>query len=59
LDVLNEALWRLALEAEGRLGLRGAIEERYQRLRALLDERLGLAPAQETRRLYLRLLGNA
>ena len=25
-DLLNEVLWRLALEAEGRLGLREAIE---------------------------------
>jgi DNA-binding SARP family transcriptional activator len=56
-DVLNENLWRLALEAEGRLGLREAIEARYERLCALLDERLGLEPAQETRALYLRLLG--
>lgn len=56
-DVLNEALWRLALEAEGELGLRESIEDRYSRLRALLDERLGLEPAKETRSVYLRLLG--
>ncbi|MGH2796570.1 MAG: AfsR/SARP family transcriptional regulator [Thermoleophilaceae bacterium] len=55
-DALNEALWRLALAAEGRLGLREAIEERYSRLRELLSERLGLEPASETRTLYLRLL---
>jgi two-component SAPR family response regulator len=57
IDNLNEAFWRLALEAEGRLGLRGAIDERYERLRRLLDERLGLDPAHETRALYLELLG--
>jgi DNA-binding SARP family transcriptional activator len=58
-DVLSESLWRLALEAEGRLGLREAIEARYERLRRLLDERLGLEPAQETRALYLELLGQS
>lgn len=56
-DVLDEDLWRLALEAEGALGLREAIEERYERLRDLLQERLALEPAKETRALYLRLLG--
>jgi DNA-binding SARP family transcriptional activator len=56
LDVLNESLWRLALEAEGELGLREAIEARYRRLVGLLDQRLGLEPAKETRTLYLRLL---
>jgi DNA-binding SARP family transcriptional activator len=56
IDALNEALWRLALAAEGRLGLRQAVEERYSRLRELLTERLGLEPASETRTLYLRLL---
>lgn len=57
LDLLNEDLWRLALEAEGQLGLREAIEARYDRLRTLLDRRLGLAPAKETRALYLELMG--
>lgn len=55
-DVLNEGLWRLALEAEGELGLREAIEARYRELGALLEERLGLEPSTETRGLYLRLL---
>jgi DNA-binding SARP family transcriptional activator len=55
-DRLNEGLWRLALEAEGALGLRDAVAQRYERLRALLDERLGLEPAQETRLLLRRLL---
>lgn len=56
IDALNEALWRLALEAEAALGLREAVSERYEQLRALLDERLGLEPAQETRILHRRLL---
>jgi DNA-binding SARP family transcriptional activator len=55
-DALNETLWRLAMEAESALGLREAVAERYERLRSLLDERLGLEPAQETRHLHLRLL---
>ena len=40
-DPLNEVLWRLALEAEGRLGPRQAIEVRYERLCRMLGERLG------------------
>ena len=48
-DGLNESLWRLAMEAESELGLREAVAERYERLRALLDARLGLEPAHETR----------
>jgi DNA-binding SARP family transcriptional activator len=55
-DRLNESLWRLAMEAESALGLREAVAERYERLRALLDECLGLEPAQETRLLHRRLL---
>ena len=58
-DELNEALWRLALEAEGALGLREAIEERCGRLREILGERLALEPTKETRALYLRLLNQA
>jgi DNA-binding SARP family transcriptional activator len=56
LDLLNEGLWRLALEAEGSLGLREAISERYKALCELLDERLGLEPDRETRLLHRRLL---
>lgn len=56
-DELNEALWRLAMEAEGGLGLRESVEERYERLRTLLDERLGLEPQRDTRLLCRRLLG--
>lgn len=55
-DLLHEGLWRLALEAEGALGLREAIDDRYQRLRGLLEERLGLEPERKTRALYLELL---
>jgi DNA-binding SARP family transcriptional activator len=55
LDGLDEALWRLALEAESGLGLREAVEERYEILRRLLDERLGLEPTRETRLLRRRL----
>lgn len=58
-DVLNEALWRVALAAEGRLGLREAIAERYETLHQLLDERLGLEPDSSTRTLYRRLLSQA
>jgi DNA-binding SARP family transcriptional activator len=56
IDTLNESFWRIAMEAETALGLREAVVERYERLRALLDERLGLEPAQETRLLHRRLL---
>ena len=56
-DTLNESLWRLAMEAEHALGLREAVAERYERLRDLLGERLGLEPARETRHLHRRLLG--
>lgn len=57
LETLDEGLWRLAMEAEATLGLRSALDERYEKLRALLDERLGLEPQRETRALYLSLLG--
>jgi DNA-binding SARP family transcriptional activator len=56
LDPLNEAGYRLAMHAEGALGLREAIIERYERLVHHLDERLGLQPDRETRRLYHQLL---
>lgn len=58
-DALDENVWRLALEAEGALGLRDAIDKRYGQLRHLLRERLALEPARETRALYLRLLGQS
>lgn len=56
-DVLNEGLWRLAMEAEAALGLRAAVTDRHDRLRQTLEERLGLQPERETRRLFRRLLG--
>jgi transcriptional activator/GIY-YIG catalytic domain-containing protein len=58
-DALDEDTWRLALEAEGELGLREALEARYGRLQEILDARLGLEPAKETRALYLRLLSQS
>jgi DNA-binding SARP family transcriptional activator len=58
-DGLNESLWRLAMEAENALGLREAVAERYERLRVLLDERLGLEPDRESRTLYRHLLSQA
>jgi DNA-binding SARP family transcriptional activator len=57
LDNLNEALWRLAMQAESRLGLRDSINQRYQRLRHQLDEQLGIEPETATRALYHELLG--
>jgi two-component SAPR family response regulator len=58
-DALDEDTWRLALEAEGKLGLREALEARYGRLQEILDARLGLEPAKETRAVYLRLLSQS
>jgi len=55
-DALNEALWRLAMQAETELGLRESVGRRYQRLRTLLDEQLGLEPETATRSLYRELL---
>jgi DNA-binding SARP family transcriptional activator len=57
LDGSNEHLAQLAMEAEGALGRREAVVERYARLRLELDERFGLEPTRETRALYRRLLG--
>jgi DNA-binding SARP family transcriptional activator len=53
----NEKLARLAMEAEGALGLRGAIINRYEQLTELLGQQLGLQPHRETRQLYRDLLG--
>lgn len=52
----NEKLARLAMEAEAALGLRSAIISRYDALRKLLDEQLGLQPHRETRALHRQLL---
>ena len=56
-DPLNERLWRTALAAEGAMGMRDAVERRYDELCKLLDDRLGLGPSTETRSLHRRLLG--
>jgi DNA-binding SARP family transcriptional activator len=56
-DSLNEALWRLAMQAETELGLRESVSRRYERLRTLLDTQLGLQPESATRSLYRELLG--
>ena len=56
LDPHNEAAHRVAMHAEAALGLRQAIVDRYERLRQELDQRFGLEPEHETRRLYRRLL---
>jgi DNA-binding SARP family transcriptional activator len=45
------------MHAESRLGLRDSITQRYQQLRDLLDEQLGLEPERATRALYHELLG--
>ncbi|MGH2941307.1 MAG: AfsR/SARP family transcriptional regulator [Solirubrobacteraceae bacterium] len=55
-DALNEALWRLAMQAETQLGLRQSVARRYQRLQTLLDTQLGLQPETATRTLYHDLL---
>jgi DNA-binding SARP family transcriptional activator len=57
LDAYSEGLWRLAMQAEGRLGLRDAVSQRYQQLRDLLSDELGLEPERATRALYHELLG--
>lgn len=59
LDEFNEALWRLALQAEHALGLRESITRRYRALTRTLDEQLGLQPSQETRTIYRHLLGQS
>lgn len=56
IDVLNESLWRLALQTEATLGHRESVVERYQALTRILDERLGLEPNRDTRALYLTAL---
>jgi DNA-binding SARP family transcriptional activator len=56
IDELSEPLWRLAIEAEGALGLRDSVAHRYERLSEILDDRLGLEPTRETRALYRSLL---
>jgi len=55
-DTDDEPAQRLAMRAESALGLRDAIVNRYEQLRAELDQRFGLEPQQETRALYRHLL---
>jgi DNA-binding SARP family transcriptional activator len=55
-DAYNEAANRLAMTAEGTLGLRQAIADRYEQLSRELDSRFGLEPERETRTLYRGLL---
>jgi DNA-binding SARP family transcriptional activator len=59
LDGLNERGWCLAMDAEGALGNRQAILDRYERLGRELDDRLGLKPNSEAKETYRRLLGQA
>ena len=54
IGMYNEGLWRLAMQAEGRLGNRDAISHRYQQLRELLQDQLGLEPERATRTLLPR-----
>lgn len=57
LDSYNEGLWRLAMQADGHLGQRDSVGRRYEQLRRLLAEQLGLEPESATRALYYELLG--
>jgi len=59
LDGLNERGWCLAMDAEGALGNRQAILDRYEQLGRELDDRLGLKPNSEAKETYRRLLGQA
>jgi DNA-binding SARP family transcriptional activator len=58
-DSLNEAIVRIALEAEAALGQRERLTDRYETFRQRLDADLGLEPERETRLLYRRLLSSA
>ena len=56
LDGRNERFVRLAMHAEAALGRRDAIHARYEQLRHELNDRDGLEPERDTRRLYRQLL---
>jgi DNA-binding SARP family transcriptional activator len=56
IDALDEVGWRLAMEAEARLGARQAVLDRYGLLERELDRALGLRPQAETRAVLRRLL---
>jgi DNA-binding SARP family transcriptional activator len=47
-DPLAEHLHRLAIEVEGKRGRATAAKARYERLRELLEEELGVQPSEET-----------
>jgi DNA-binding SARP family transcriptional activator len=57
IDELDEDLWRVAMRAEAELGLRDHVVHRYEALREVLLDRLGLQPQRETVDLYRRALG--
>ena len=56
LDGSNEHVVQLVIQAEAALGRRDAVTERYEHLCRDLDERFGLEPSRETKRLYRTLL---
>jgi DNA-binding SARP family transcriptional activator len=56
LDPSNERPVQLAMEAEGALGRREAVVERYKQLCRELDEQFGLEPSRNVKLLYRRLL---
>ncbi len=56
LDAANERPVQLAMQAEAALGRRDAVADRYEQLRADLNDRYGLEPSRETRQLYRSLL---
>jgi len=56
-EPFNEKLARVAMRAEGALGLRSAVINRYEKLCQLLADHLGLQPHRQTRSLYRQLLG--
>jgi two-component SAPR family response regulator len=55
-DPHNEAVSRVAMQAESALGLRQAVADRYEQLWRELDARFGLEPERETRLVYRSLL---
>jgi DNA-binding SARP family transcriptional activator len=59
LDPLNERGWLFAMEADGAVGNRQTILDRYEQMSRELDDRLGLRPSAEAKETYRRLLGQA
>ncbi len=58
-DPYDEVATRTIMAAHEALGARGEALSAYERCRRLLDEELGVRPAEETETAYLALLGNA